>query len=193
MNSQTVAVRKSLFDSTSILNRKWKPKTERDWKRLDESPAFKQHGFRFVGNGQFYSPHEEHVTMMLGRTLLRLATGTFDVQIGDLIPSCTAGDIRVTFVEKDLPDDITIAAAISTSGITQPARNGTHDLDANHQQTTLHSFSSSHTTFSQIYAGTRTNQEIANELLFRNKVRKAIAIIFVSIAGSFVYFNLADS
>lgn len=108
----TIHIQRSIFDSSSDMRRVWVPTTASEMRDLQETPAY-AHGFRYVGDGYFYSAHEEHLASFLTRTFLRFASGTLDVQIGDLFSTCTAGDIRVRFKVIDLSQGATVAVAMS--------------------------------------------------------------------------------
>lgn len=65
--------------------------------------AIKEH-FVYAGNGYFYSPHEPSVTERLLKAAGQYMEGSLlDFQIGDFIPSCTAGDIKLSYKVVD-PD-----------------------------------------------------------------------------------------
>lgn len=71
-------------------------------------------GFRYVGNGGwFFSPHERQWQESLLKALGGLMEGSLmDWQIGDLVPSCHAGDIRVHYYVKD-PEEASVAGKFS--------------------------------------------------------------------------------
>jgi hypothetical protein len=66
--------------------------------KVYDSAAFQQHKFVYAGNGYFFSPYEISVQERLGRAFFQYIEGSLlDFQLGDLMPSCTAGDIRVSY------------------------------------------------------------------------------------------------
>jgi hypothetical protein len=63
-----------------------------------ESSAYKLHHFVYAGNGYFFSPYEVSTQERLMKMFFQWMEGSIlDFQIGDLMPSCTAGDIRVSY------------------------------------------------------------------------------------------------
>eukprot|EP01102_Stenamoeba_stenopodia_P023047 TRINITY_DN9804_c0_g1_i2.p1 TRINITY_DN9804_c0_g1~~TRINITY_DN9804_c0_g1_i2.p1 ORF type:complete len:376 (+),score=53.76 TRINITY_DN9804_c0_g1_i2:134-1261(+) len=54
-------------------------------------------GFRYIGNGYFYSAYEQSGAEFLARLAGRALEGSLDIQLGDFFASCKAGDIRVHF------------------------------------------------------------------------------------------------
>jgi len=69
-----------------------------------ETEAAAQHNFVYVGQGDgyFFSPHRPDVSETLLKLFFQHLEGSLlDWQLGDLMPSCTAGDIRVSFRTKD--------------------------------------------------------------------------------------------
>merc|ERR1712172_444800 len=65
-------------------------------------------GFVYVGDGYFFSPFKESEYGNIFKYFMQYVEGSiFDWQIGDLMPSCTAGDIRISYTVQD-PEDISI-------------------------------------------------------------------------------------
>lgn len=75
------------------------------WSRQDPilsdflvSYAHRHDRFVYAGNGYFFSPNvESNVAFLLKKFTQWMEGSILDYQFGDLIPSCTAGDIRVKF------------------------------------------------------------------------------------------------
>lgn len=77
--------------------------------------AFIKDGFVYVGNGWFYSAYEQSVSKRLVRGLFQYLEGSLlDWQLGDLVPSCTAGDIRVRYQIQD-PKRLSILATVTAN------------------------------------------------------------------------------
>lgn len=69
-------------------------------------------GFVYVGDGTFYSAYEPSTAQRLFKAFFQYAEGSlFDWQLGDLIPSCTAGDIKISYSVQD-PSEISVLAAV---------------------------------------------------------------------------------
>ena len=64
--------------------------------------------FVYVGDGYFFSPFQASQYENIFKYFMQYVEGSiFDWQIGDLMPSCTAGDIRIRYTVQD-PSDISI-------------------------------------------------------------------------------------
>jgi len=62
------------------------------------SPAGRRNEFHYIGNGHFYSPYTPSTAGRLFKLFGQFLEGSLlDWQVGDLIPSCNAGDIRVSY------------------------------------------------------------------------------------------------
>ncbi|KAI9340022.1 hypothetical protein DFJ73DRAFT_561736 [Zopfochytrium polystomum] len=59
--------------------------------------------FRFIGSGYFLSRYESSAAEELFKLAGRVVEGSLDVQIGDFLSFCTAGDIRVSFQAVTVP------------------------------------------------------------------------------------------
>ncbi|KAL7543318.1 hypothetical protein ACHAXR_012645 [Thalassiosira sp. AJA248-18] len=72
-------------------------------KDTPDSPAAIQDNFVYVGQGgYFFSAHESSTSSKLFNYFAQYLEGSlFDWQIGDLMPSCTAGDIRFSYQVQD--------------------------------------------------------------------------------------------
>lgn len=58
--------------------------------------------FTYVGRGYFFSPHESSRIEKLMKLFGEYLEGTLlDWQLGDIFPSCTAGDIRIKYYVQD--------------------------------------------------------------------------------------------
>mmetsp|Transcript_17625 Transcript_17625/g.24289 ORF Transcript_17625/g.24289 Transcript_17625/m.24289 type:complete len:546 (-) Transcript_17625:100-1737(-) len=70
---------------------------------IDHSPAAKRDNFIYVGQGgYFFSPYESTTAASLFKYFMQYMEGTlFDWQLGDLMPSCTAGDVRFRYEVQD--------------------------------------------------------------------------------------------
>jgi len=80
--------------------------------------AATQHNFVYVGQGgYFFSPYESpSTTTTLFKYFMQYMEGSlFDWQLGDLMPSCTAGDIRFVYTVQD-PSSISFLGEIVTTG-----------------------------------------------------------------------------
>lgn len=72
--------------------------------------------FVYVGDGYFFLPHEASTMERLFKTFGEYLEGTlFDWQLGDIMPSCTAGDIRIRYTVQD-PDTISILGQLHDMG-----------------------------------------------------------------------------
>jgi len=67
------------------------------------SPAATRDNFVYVGQGgYFFSPHESATSSKLFNYFAQYLEGSlFDWQMGDLMPSCTAGDVRFQYEVQD--------------------------------------------------------------------------------------------
>lgn len=66
------------------------------------SPAAEHHGFVYAGKGYFYSPYQESTSQALFKYFMEYMEGSLmDWQLGDLVKSCTAGDVRVFYQVAD--------------------------------------------------------------------------------------------
>ena len=66
--------------------------------------------------GYFFSPHLEDMSTTLMKLFFQYLEGSLlDWQLGDLMPSCTAGDIRVSFAVKD-PDVVSVVGKVESRG-----------------------------------------------------------------------------
>lgn len=86
------------------------------------SSYFSQQGyedeFTYVGNGYFFSPYKANLYESLFKHFMQYMEGTlFDLQFGDLIPSCTTGDVRVHYTIQD-PKQISVLGKVSSSSST---------------------------------------------------------------------------
>eukprot|EP00956_Cyclotella_meneghiniana_P004627 scaffold5710_cov47-Cyclotella_meneghiniana.AAC.1 len=80
--------------------------------------AATQHNFVYVGQGgYFFSPYESpSTTTTLFKYFMQYMEGSlFDWQLGDLMPSCTAGDIRFVYTVQD-PSSISFLGEATTMG-----------------------------------------------------------------------------
>lgn len=78
------------------------------------SQAGRSHNFVYVGQGgYFFSPYEStNFKTMVNYFLQYLEGSLFDWQLGDLMPGCTAGDIRVRYSVQD-PSEISVLGGLS--------------------------------------------------------------------------------
>lgn len=71
--------------------------------------------FVYVGDGWFFSPYRASRQESMFKYFMQYIEGTiFDWQIGDLMPSCEAGDIRIRYTVQD-PQVISILGQLVTS------------------------------------------------------------------------------
>jgi hypothetical protein len=88
------------------------------------SLATKNDGFYYVGNGFFFSPYQSDLITQISKTFFGYLEGSlFDWQLGDLISSCTPGDIRVKYEIQD-PDTISVLGIINEKSV---LANNNHD------------------------------------------------------------------
>ena len=83
-----------------------------------DSNARALHNFVYAGDGYFFSPNPaESSGQFLFKKFVQFMEGSIlDYQFGDLIPSCTAGDVRVYYT---VTDPSTISGIGTINGITQ--------------------------------------------------------------------------
>ena len=75
-------------------------------------PAATEHHFVYAGKGYFYSPYQESTSHALFKYFMEYMEGSLmDWQLGDLIPSCTAGDVRVSYQVAD-PDVVSVLGEV---------------------------------------------------------------------------------
>lgn len=80
-----------------------------------KSYAANQENFVYVGEGYFFSPYQASRYNNMFKYFMQYLEGSlFDWQIGDLMPSCQAGDIRIRYTVQK-PSDISIIGEISRS------------------------------------------------------------------------------
>mmetsp|Transcript_44014 Transcript_44014/g.66305 ORF Transcript_44014/g.66305 Transcript_44014/m.66305 type:complete len:550 (-) Transcript_44014:177-1826(-) len=70
---------------------------------IDRSPAATRDNFIYVGQGgYFFSAYESSMQSSMFKYFMQYVEGTlFDWQLGDLMPSCTAGDVRFRYEVQD--------------------------------------------------------------------------------------------
>lgn len=101
----------------------WFPDTTRyaslsELSEVPHSPAAVKDQFVYVGQGgYFYSPFRSSNFQSLMKYFVQYLEGSLlDWQLGDLMPSCTAGDIRISYKVQD-PEDISIVAQVSNNNL----------------------------------------------------------------------------
>ena len=77
--------------------------------QFSQSVAARQHGFKYIGQGYFYSPYQADATEWLRVAGMVLEGSLLDYQIGDLFRRCTPGDVRVSYSQVALPTASVIA------------------------------------------------------------------------------------
>lgn len=84
----------------------------------EKSFAALKHNFSYVGQGgYFFSPYESSRSEKMFQYFMQFMEGTlFDFQFGDIIQSCTPGDLRVSYQVQD-PKEISVLAQISTNDV----------------------------------------------------------------------------
>jgi len=92
---------------------KWIP----DRSRYENSRDIIKHSFPFnfvyVGDGYFFSPYTASRYESSFKYFIKYVEGSlFDWQIGDLMPSCEAGDIRIRYTVQD-PTDVSILGQVT--------------------------------------------------------------------------------
>jgi len=86
-----------------------------------DSNARINHNFIYAGNGYFFSPYAESGTEFFLKKFGQFMEGSIlDYQFGDLIPSCTAGDIRVYYT---ITDPSVISGIGSINNVAQNVKN----------------------------------------------------------------------
>lgn len=91
------------------------------------SPAAARDNFVYVGQGgYFFSPYRAEMASDMFKYFMQYMEGSlFDWQIGDVMPSCTAGDVRFRYEVQD-PAEISVlgevaslskSAAVSSEGV----------------------------------------------------------------------------
>ena len=101
--------------------RKWIPDKSRyeDTYHLHQYPLSDysiESNFVYVGDGWFFSPYESSRQEKMFKYFMQYIEGTiFDWQIGDLMPSCEAGDIRVQYTVQD-PQVVSILGELTKTG-----------------------------------------------------------------------------
>ena len=81
------------------------------------SLAATQDNFVYVGQGgYFFSPYESAMTSQLMNYFMQYLEGSlFDWQLGDLMPSCTAGDVRFSYEVQD-PSVVSVLGQLQSRG-----------------------------------------------------------------------------
>ncbi len=77
--------------------------------QFSQSVAARQHDFKYIGQGYFYSPYKSDATEWLRIAGMALEGSLLDYQIGDLFKRCTPGDVRVSYSQVALPTASVIA------------------------------------------------------------------------------------
>jgi hypothetical protein len=77
--------------------------------QFSQSVAARQHGFKYIGQGYFYSPYQADATEWLRIAGMALEGSLLDYQLGDLFKRCTPGDVRVSYSQVALPTASVIA------------------------------------------------------------------------------------
>ena len=82
----------------------------------ERADAAAAHGFAYVGDGGwFFSPHAPSAREQLLKGFVMGVEGSLlDWQLGDLMPSCTAGDLRVRF-ENQNPSTVSVIAEVAAA------------------------------------------------------------------------------
>jgi len=84
-------------------------------KDLQYSPAGREN-FRFVGRGYFFSPYEVSHLEQLTKTFVQFMEGSLlSWQIGDIMPSCTAGDLR-SYYSVLAPTQVSVVGQLVEGG-----------------------------------------------------------------------------
>eukprot|EP00698_Gefionella_okellyi_P005499 TRINITY_DN15028_c0_g1_i1.p1 TRINITY_DN15028_c0_g1~~TRINITY_DN15028_c0_g1_i1.p1 ORF type:complete len:424 (-),score=74.93 TRINITY_DN15028_c0_g1_i1:1111-2217(-) len=90
-------------------------------------------GFNYIGKGRFYRSHEASVSESLLRLTGRVFEGSLDLQIGELLSVCTAGDIRVSF-EVMAPSSVSVLARL----VDEAGTLGTYSTTAGYDLALMH-------------------------------------------------------
>lgn len=85
---------------------------EKQWQHEDiikftNSPAALEHNFKYIGDGYFYSAYSEGDILTIAKLAGQYLEGSLlDIQLFDLFPQCTPGDIRVYYTSIE-PSQVT--------------------------------------------------------------------------------------
>eukprot|EP00585_Thalassiosira_rotula_P012952 CAMPEP_0196131630 /NCGR_PEP_ID=MMETSP0910-20130528/1553_1 /TAXON_ID=49265 /ORGANISM="Thalassiosira rotula, Strain GSO102" /LENGTH=576 /DNA_ID=CAMNT_0041391113 /DNA_START=116 /DNA_END=1846 /DNA_ORIENTATION=+ len=92
-----------IFSFLNLPNRNTRYEPLQLLKDTPYSPAATRDNFVYVGQGgYFFSPHESATSSKLFNYFAQYLEGSlFDWQMGDLMPSCTAGDVRFRYEVQD--------------------------------------------------------------------------------------------
>jgi hypothetical protein len=102
------------IDLTSKLNefKKVDSITQQVIDEFYKSTASRSEGFRYIGNGYYYSEHASTNGQLIAKLIGQVLEGSIlDYQLGDLFSHCEAGDIRVHY-EVAIPSEVTIIAKL---------------------------------------------------------------------------------
>lgn len=83
-----------------------------DIQQLHTQHGSSSHSFVYVGDGYFFSPFQESHSQQLFKYLQQYMEGSLlDWQLGDIMPSCTAGDVRIFYQVMD-PTTVSIIGQV---------------------------------------------------------------------------------
>lgn len=138
------------------------------------APAATQDGFAYVGQGgYFFSPYESpSTTSKLFNYFVQYMEGSlFDWQMGDLMPSCTAGDVRFSYQVQD-PNMVSVLGQL---------RSNAHSSGLQITPRIMNRDGSSESSVGLVHSGSNTAQQmiIAEDSDSRNAALFVRALLFL--------------
>lgn len=138
------------------------------------APAATQDGFAYVGQGgYFFSPYESpSTTSKLFNYFVQYMEGSlFDWQMGDLMPSCTAGDVRFSYQVQD-PNKVSVLGQL---------RSNAHSSGLQITPRIMNRDGSSESSVGLVHSGSNTAQQmiIAEDSDSRNAALFVRALLFL--------------
>lgn len=169
--------RKSWFSSL------WKDTTRYESiSALDNTPssfAARRHGFVYVGQGgYFFSAYETSLSQAAMKYFFQYLEGSLlDWQLGDLMPSCTAGDIRVWYGVQD-PQEVSVV------GRTTATRDGSRRIDT-YQTAKGHEVG-------MLHAGYKTSESMMSDEIRRQQWWCLLTRLFLAALVTFFCVRLRE-
>jgi len=141
------------------------------------SDARKNHNFKYIGDGYFYSKYKEEINLNVLRMIGMFHEDTlFDLQIGDLMNSCTPGDIRVRFHIQQ-PNVISVIGVVTES-----------NKKSIHLEAIPEIFNEG--TIGSIYGGNISVDEFINNEIVESRQRTYLTRLLLVIWAFYVTFKL---
>jgi len=141
----------------------------------ESSPAARAHNFAYVGQGgYFFSPYQASMSESLFKYFVQYLEGSLlDWQLGDLMPSCTAGDIRVRFRVQD-PHEVSVVGKVKHDTKNKACRIGLYRTPKGHDVGMLH-------------AGYQSFQDMMSEEINQHRLwcmaMRAVTLLLASALG----------